>query len=362
MLLCAREEFLEHHVDGDIVSTGREVGPYALKLMASGYQIYHIPFKKSPGFLARLYRLIRQGDYDVVHLHTERANFWLGFAALAARPERVVRAVHNTFDFRGFLRLRRKLQRRLLHHLGVIHVAVGANVQEVELRCYGLPTRLVPNWYDSRHFTPPSDEDRRSAREFLGVQDGETVLVSVGNCSQIKNHDALIRAVARLPVGARPLYLHVGVEEPGRPERGLAETLGVAERVRFLGAVSDMRRVYSAADLFVMPSLHEGRSVAVLEALATGLPALLADVPGLRDLSDPYPHLCYAEPSADSVTAALVALLEEDPNERRARASSYPRISRAEFGLETGVAVYSQLYWGREDSRGKRRANGGLAA
>jgi glycosyltransferase involved in cell wall biosynthesis len=126
----------------------------------------------------------------------------------------------------------------------------------------------------------------------------------------------------------------------------LAERLGIADRVRFLGAVDDLRPVYFASDLFVMPSLHEGRSVAALEALATGLPALFTDVAGLRDLRKTYPGLGYAEPNVDSVTEVLTELLTERPEERLLRSADYPQISLRHFGLEAGVTAYTQIYQG----------------
>ena len=346
MLLAARLAFVESGFDGEILSTGSTVGPFATMLTAAGYTVHHIPFAESPRFLFRVYRLMRSAHYDVIHLHTERANFWLGMVALAARPGRVIRAVHNAFPFAGNLRLRRKLQRRLLHHLGVVHVAGGADVQEAELAHFGLPTRLVPNWYDSRRFVPPSEAERHEARESLGIPAGDTVLLSIGNCSRIKNHSVLIEAIARLPAEARPLYLHVGGEEVGRPERELVERLGIGHQVRFLGPVENLRPVYFASDVFAMPSLREGRSIAALEALATGLPGLFADVQGLRDLRAVYPGLSYADPNADSFTRALAELLAESPEQRRARSAEYAEISRAHFSIDVGVAAYVQIYGG----------------
>jgi glycosyltransferase involved in cell wall biosynthesis len=147
-----------------------------------------------------------------------------------------------------------------------------------------------------------------------------------------------------LPEASRPLYLHVGIEEPGEPERRLAEELGIADSVRFLGQVLDLRPVYAAADLFAMPSLYEGFSVAALEALASGLPSLFADVGGLRDLREFYPGLTYAEPTAESIATALETLVTEPTAERLARSATYPALSRSLFGLEVGVGRYVSLY------------------
>ena len=226
----------------------------------------------------------------MVHLHTERANVWFGLVALAARPQRKLRTIHSVFTFEGGLRRRRGFQRRLLRRLGVAHVACGPAVQRNERERFGLETLLVPSWYDSRTFRPATDGERRQARESLGIAADKTVLVTTATCGPVKNHAALLEALARLPARDRPLYLHVGIEEEGYPERRVAESLGLTDDVRFLGPVPDLGPIYAASDLFALPSLYEGFSVAALEALASGLPALFTDVGGLSDLRDVLPR------------------------------------------------------------------------
>jgi glycosyltransferase involved in cell wall biosynthesis len=347
MFCIAAPLFAAEGVEAEIVSTGAQLGSYAPQLSAAGYVVHHIPFSKTPGFFIALFRLMRSGRYDVFHLHTERANFWIGLVALAQRPRRVLQTIHSSFAFRGNLRLRRKLQRRILRRLGVVPVSISRSVQKTEQDHFGLKTRLVPNWYDSDRFAPPTDSIRRQARDALGVDAEETVIVTVGNCSPIKNHAALLHALGQLPAQARPLYLHVGMEETDRPERRLAQELGIADRVRFLGPLRDVRPALYAADIFVMPSLIEGFGVAAVEALATGLPAVFSDVPGLRDFRADYEGLCYAKPDADSLRCALESLLAESHEQRRARAQHYPETSGRLYGTTQGVAGYMEIYRGR---------------
>lgn len=346
MFCVAAPLFLDRGVNAEIVSTGAALGSYAPQLSMAGYKLHHVPFSKSPRFFIDLYRLMRAGNYDIFHLHTERANFWIGLLALALRPTRVLQTIHSSFVFRGNLRLRRKIQRRVLRALGLVHVAISPSVVQTELTYFGLKTRLVSNWYDSNRFAPPSAVERSQARQALGIAENETVLVSVGNCSKIKNHTALIEAIARLPVELRPLYLHAGIEEDGAPERRLAAQLGIAEHVRFLGPLADVQPILYAADLFAMSSLVEGFGIAAVEALATGLPAVLTDVLGLRDFRSTYQELCYATPDSNGLCAALAVLLAESRDQRNARSKDYPAISRQMFGIESGVAGYIEIYRG----------------
>jgi glycosyltransferase involved in cell wall biosynthesis len=346
MLLTSVSDFRARGYESDVLSTGDTAGPMASEFAAAGFGVHHIPFAKRPAFFLRVYRLVRRGRYDVIHLHTERANFWLGLVALAARPPRVVRTVHSVFGFEGGLRRRRGLQRLILRRLGITHIACGPTVQRNEQERFRLQTRLAQSWYDSRSFYPPTESERADARRSLGIADDVTVLVTTGGCAPVKNHGALIEALARLPAEDRPVYLHIGIEQPGHPERRLAAELGVTETVRFLGPVPDLREVYVACDVFVMSSLYEGFSVAALEGLASGLTPLFTYVGGLRDLRETYPGLWYAEPTVESLNETLVRLLAQPLERLRSDSAGYAEVTRALFGTEAGVERYIEIYRG----------------
>lgn len=345
MLLAASSEFSKHGVKGEILSTGREVGPFASRLHEGGYIIHHIPFAKSPIFFLHIFRLMSSG-YDVIHLHTERGNFWFGLVALLAARGRVVRTIHSSFAFNGLLRWRRKVQRRILQWLGVCHVAIGESVRRVEAENFGIEPVVVSNWYNSSHFVPPSAEERVSTRRTMGIANDALVIVSVGNCAEVKNHSSLIEALALLPAKKRPFYLHVGHEEAGEPERQLALHLGVADNVRFIGPLADVRPALYAADAFVMPSLREGFGIAAVEALACGLPAIFTDVLGLKDLRKTYPGLLYCDTSAAGIAHSVACLFEMSSASRYDLSAKYAELSSTHFGVKRGVTDYLQLYQG----------------
>ncbi len=347
MLRVAAPYFSERGVLCEILSTGtQQIGSYAPKLAAVGYKIHHIPFSKSAGFFRKLHALMKKGRYDVIHLHTERANFWIGLTALMTKPRCTLRTIHNNFEFQGTLRLVRTTQRNLLSLLGLVHVSIGKSVQNNELKRFGLKTIRVPNWYDGSTFTPCTQDERKSAREKLGIADNETVLVSVGNCSPVKNHSVILQAIATLPVSYRPVYLHIGQEEEGYPERQLAVDLGIEERVVFLGPLSDVRSVLGTADLYLMPSLYEGFGIAAVEALGMGLPAIFADVSGLRDFKEEFEGLIYTRPDATSFAATLKGALHGDwPLLQRCGEGNAKTASNL-YGIARGVSGYLAIYEG----------------
>jgi glycosyltransferase involved in cell wall biosynthesis len=95
-----------------------------------------------------------------------------------------------------------------------------------------------------------------------------------------------------------------------------------------------------------MPSTQEGLPISALEAMAAGLPAILTDTPGLRDLRPVFPGLLYAEPTPASLAEALLAYTARAPADWREVAAVHPAIVRRAFGVEAGVGAYVRLYRG----------------
>ena len=105
-----------------------------------------------------------------------------------------------------------------------------------------------------------------------------------------------------------------------------------------------MRSLLYAADLLAMPSLFEGLPISLLEAQACGLPALLADTPGLREFRDWFPGLVYCEPNAKDVARALKSFAEMPVSERCAQSSQWSEKAEQTFGVGEGVRRYLSVY------------------
>lgn len=341
MLLSAGPYLSGYGIDGEILSTGPAVGSFAEPLAAAGYRIHHLPFSKSPTFFVNLYRFLKANRYDVVHLHTEGANFWRGIVALLT-AKRSVRTIHNNFPFTGNLRWRRKWQRQLLDKLGLVHVSISPSVQATELQHFGLKTRLIPNWYNSERFRHTSQQDYLAARRQLDIPANRFAIVSVGNCSKVKNHTALIEALATLNRDDI-VYLHIGIE-PNSEERDLAEKLGISALIRFEGMQADILPYLQAADLYAMPSTHEGFSIAALEAIATGMPALFAKVPGLADLATYFQGLAFCPPDPAGVAHSLAEALQQTPAQMREATADNPQRAEELFGIKRGLSEYLSVY------------------
>ena len=352
MLATAGGLWGRHDVTCDVLSTGPVPGSFRSVLREAGYRIHHVPFTGDVAFLRAYVHLIRSEGYDVVHVHAEQASFYLCLAARLAGAG-VVRTTHNSFPYSGALQRRRTWQRRVTRAVGTVYVAIGETVAENEWQRLRNPTTRVDNWVDIETFAPPTQDERRSAREALEVGDGDVVVVTVGHCSPVKNHTSLLESLARID-DLPWVWLHVGEEQEGRPEHDLARERHVQQRCRFLGRTEPLQALH-AADVYAMPSLYEGLPISVLEALATGLPTVLTDVPGNRDLRGVAERMVWSSPDADGVEVALREALTAsiEPVSDDARHRQHEAVA-ARYSPAVGVASYVNVYRSRVAGRGDR--------
>lgn len=346
MLLSAAPALQAAGMRSEILATAVRPGVFAPILAAAGYAIHHIPFRKHPGYFLALYRLLRAGGYDSVHIHSEQGCFWVALTIwLAGIPaRRCIVTKHGNFRFTGWLRWNRSWQRRLLCRLGMPHVAISRSVQQTEAEYFGIQTRVIENWYDSRRFVKTDPAAYTAARQALDIDDRQFLILSVGNCAAVKNHPALITAIAGL---RRPdvVYLHIGIEADAG-ERELAARLGIAGQVRFLGMQADVLPYLQAADLFAMPSTFEGFGIAAIEAIATETSVMLTNVPGLLDFAGIFRGLHYSEPHAAALQKTLADILAIPRAELRLASAGNAGIADRYFGIERGINAYISLYQG----------------
>lgn len=339
MLRAAAQEWRKQGITGEILCTGERPGAYAGTLREAGFVIHHLPFQRSPAFLFAVGTFFRRNHFDVIHIHAERANFWYAALAYATGHRQIVRTVQNVFPFRGALRFRRYLQRWLMRHaFGVRMSACSESVRSQEACSFRNPATVLPNWFDSDIFRRG---ERAKARGALGIPMDVFAVCSVGNCSSVKNHAAVIQALAEsLPV----IYLHVGEEEADGHEKRLADELGVASQVRFFGPRLELCSLFHASDLFVMPSLYEGFGISAVEAMGAGLPVALADVPGLQDFRGMDPSIYWLAPTAAGVAAAMRHFHGMGATARQAAGERLSVSAHRQFGVQAGAARYAAFY------------------
>jgi starch synthase (maltosyl-transferring) len=244
------------------------------------------------GAFRRLVEILRAERPEIVHCYLNRANFWGRLAALRAGVPIIVASCRARMIELRYLPFERWLSERsqlvLVNSLGIRDELMSlARVRPERIR-------VIHNFLDLEHFRPPSDEERRAARARHDVSAETRVLTMPGRISVQKHQLGFLWALDRLARAGR-LPPDVVVLMPGR---GGAKWIGrwvaqVAARpalrkvVRMIGTENDMRTLYWASDLLVLPSLWEGLPNVALEACATGLPALLSHAANLDGIVAP---------------------------------------------------------------------------
>ncbi|MER6953835.1 glycosyltransferase [Streptomyces sp. NPDC000618] len=283
-------------VDCDVV-TLTNPGSVADGLTEDGVRVVHLGMagNRDLGALPRLVRIIRSGGYDLVHTHLYRACVYGRLAARLAGVRAVVATEHSLGDSQLEGRKLTSGVRALYlasERLGRTTVAVSPTVAD-RLRNWGVPApriEVVPNGIDLDRFRfdPVA---RHTTRRRLGLPDDAYVVGGIGRLTAGKRFDVVIQALAQLPDDHWLLLVGGGPEE--NVLRRTAHEAGVADRVLFTGERPyvadgtpgpDLPSLASAMDLFVSPSPEETFGLAVVEALASGLPVLYASCPAIEHL------------------------------------------------------------------------------
>ncbi|MEU6772681.1 glycosyltransferase [Streptomyces sp. NPDC046759] len=306
-------------------------GPVAEGLRADGVRVTDLGMSgnRDLSALPRLTGLIRDGGYDVVHTHLYRACLYGRIAARLAGVRTVVATEHSLGDTRIERRRLTPGVRALYlagERLGRATIAVSPTVAE-RLRRWGVPgprIRVIPNGIDASLFR--YDAARRGqARAFHGIPQDAYVVGGIGRLTVGKRFDLLVRALARLPGDVRLLLVGSGGEEGAL--RRTAHDLGVADRVVFTGErpylpaprdhTPGLASLLSAMDVLAAPSAEEAFGLAVLEALAAGLPVLYTTCPAVDDLPPDFaPGARRVAGGTDAYVRELLRLRAAGPGER----------------------------------------------
>lgn len=274
MFVSAAQAFGRNAVESIIVGQGTD-HPFATDLRESGYRVETIPPIRSVRGAARWHELIEDLEPDVVHIHTEGA---FAIAVMTVRKVGhsipIVRTVHNVFGstFRG--NLSRRVQAAAVDKFVARFIAPSDDVAANERRL-GRDAVVIRNWVDRRYIDAQANRLARSAGKEPG---GRQSAVIVGNCSPIKNHQLALGELLRAGFS---VYHHGDETYASREETGMLNELANRGLLLHRG-IDDPLPSLVDGSVFVMPSKNEGMPVALAEAIAVGVPCMVADSPGLR--------------------------------------------------------------------------------
>ncbi len=292
--------------------------------------------------LRKLRAATAEGRIDVVHSHNFTPNYYSAAAQFGLRRKA---ALLTTCHDMGTRLTNHRL--RLFYRVSLARTELVAMVSQQVFDHYiatGMVSRararIVMNGIPVERFDAPVAQ-RAWARRELGLADSALVIGCVGRLVPIKNHRLLIEAIPAL-VAAHPelQVVLIGKGELEQVLRAQVSALGLGEHVRFAGERGDVAGLLPAFDIFAMPSLSEGLSIALLEACASGLAIVATDVGGNREIvANGSTGLLVPSGDVQTLRAALGELAAGS-----ARRASLGAAAREWVGSHASMAAFSTSY------------------
>ena len=322
-----------------------EAGPIGLEIQQTG-----VPFKVlglKPGLLRpfdvlRLQDFLYQCQPDIVHTFLLTGSLYGRFAAMMARVPVVIGTEVNVYERKRPWHV--QAERWLMRGTDAV-IASAESVREFYIKQINADPAKVEVIYNavdwSRLETTISREDMRRA---MDVPVEGLLLGIIARLTEQKGHRVLLDALAQRPDLSRAHLVIVGDGPLSAALQRQAAGLGIADRVRFLGARRDLGNLLSAIDVFVMPSFWEGLPLAMVLAMGAGLPVVATRVAGIPEVvQDGVNGLLVTPGESGELGAALSRVVNDDTTRvllgQAARAFVRPR-----FGVDGYVNAITGLY------------------
>lgn len=310
-----------HHVD---LACNYNDLPFDNLYTELGCNFYQIDFSRSPlspdniKAYGQLKKVIENGNYDIVHCHTPNA---------AAITRLVCRKLRKTSDLKVFYTAHGfhfykgapKLNWMIYYPVEKIcskytDKLLTINHEDFDLAKSKFKAKevcYVPGVGIDLSRFENIEIDRTEKRKETGIPNDAFLLLSVGELNENKNHQVVIKALAKLN-NPNIHYAIAGVGDKKDHLLNLASELGISEQLHLLGYRKDIPELFAATDVFCFPSFREGLSASLMEAMACGLPAVCSRIRGNSDLIDKNGGVLFAPDSVDDCHKAIQNIIKSD--------------------------------------------------
>lgn len=305
------------------------------------------------GGLFRLWKLLRK-DVDVVESFTPHSNVLaMPVAWWAGVPVRI--ATHHGY-IEGSSRLLARMHGWIMNSQMTSRlVAVSAQVQDYARQREKIRAAkifVIENGIEALQSDALTAKQRKALRDELGVPAKGRLLLTVGRLTIQKGHTVLLQAIATI-AQSHPdtVFAFAGEGRQRSKLESEARNLSIAEQVRFLGVRQDIVHLLLATDIFVQPSLWEGLSLAMLEALLSGIPVLATEVEGVVDVIESEENGLLVPPDdVDALAAGITRLLEDGKlRTRLGRAGKHH--GQKNYSIDKMCSQYEELMQGQWQER-----------
>lgn len=319
---------------------------------------YNIPFERNPlkpGNLKaykELKHIIDEGEYDIIHCHTPVGAMLTRLAAKQARKQgtKVFYTAHGFHFYKGASVINWILyypvEKWLSRYTDVLITINKEDYERAKTFKAGKVCYVPGVGIDLKKFNA-GYVNKEQKRKEIGVSADDFVLLSVGELIPRKNHEVVIRALSVLKQLDKLNHIEYVICGRGSYEadlRKLAEGLDVADHVHFLGYRNDISEICNCADLFVFMSHQEGLPVALMEAMACGLPAVCSNIRGNTDLIEDGVTGLLANNTPEEVAQSISKMKSDTALRNRVASAALQKIKQ--FDLSSVEDEMSKIYGG----------------
>lgn len=320
------------------------------RLEGTGIVCLQVDFERSPFTLRNItaYRQLKQvmeeEHFDLVHCHTPMGGALARLAAHHTKTGPVIYTAHGFHFFKGAPLVNwlcyYPVEWALSRYTDVLICINEEDYDRAKRRFHAKKVVRIPGVGVDCERIAAVSIDRDQKRKSLGISKDQKVLLYVGEMTKNKNHRLLIEAVARLH-DKNLVCVLCGHGQEEQHLRELAEALHVADQILFLGYRKDVLEIYRIADVFVFPSMREGLPVALIEAMASGLPAVCSDIRGNTDLIKDK-NVLLPPTDVDGFCNAISAVLS-DENYRKALGNRNRKAAQ-QFDKQKVIGKMREIY------------------
>lgn len=293
--------------------------------------------RHSPFTLVRLQNILRRGRFNIIHTHLFPSQYY-GSMLIANNKTRLITTEHSTFNRRRKRRLFRTLEYRVYSKYDrILCISDGvADSLNRWIPAIRKKTEVVYNGRDLTSFSSAVPLDRSK----IGINDVAPLVIAVSTLKPAKDHHTLIRAVKKLS----GVHLLIAGEGPLRNSlERLSMDLKVRERIHFLGHRDDVAQLIKTADVFVQSSHWEGFGLAVVEAMACGVPVIATNIPGVSEIvKDGFSGILVPPRDENALAASISSVLNSKLLADRMRVGGLERAK--EFSIDAMADRVSDVY------------------
>ena len=312
-----------------------------------------IPFERNPlkPGNVKAYKMLREiiekKQFDLIYCHTPVGAMLARLAGISARKKgtKVIYMAHGFHFYNGAPLLNWMIYypaEKFLSRFTDGLITINQEDYRRAQKFHAGKTILIPGVGIDLDKFQKKEPTRQEIRNKLGIPDGKIILMSVGELTKRKNHMVVIDALARLKE-YDILYVICGDGPMKARLRAKAEELGVRDRVKLLGFRKDIAELHKAADIFVFPSLQEGLPVAVMEAMASGLPIVASKIRGNEDLISNNQGGYLVNPMDSEQVAKAIEKMIQNPKKREKMEKRNLEII-AKYGQETVLQKMDEFF------------------